>query len=290
MAENYFKIRNTYLGIDGSRDETDLNIHMQYSKGDRSHQQDILDNLDNMLQSSKNSGNSYSKTSEILQHKFYEVKDNQFDNTIDHESGSHKRGKDSIYSIFENTQNDARKLSSRFPLKSSMRDASNERCSSQQQKTVSFKETQSRNETGSLASNNPCVKSQGATKNNRLSSENDMMMSNQKNSRTSLSPFDRSIANYQVISAQLEEDMKKINARKEELERTKKERELRNSQMKSFMNSQSLTNSQIKNFGAGYSPNVLEILQNTTEVIRHTPLGESNLGTRLKKGRYFIMS
>lgn len=80
--------------------------------------------------------------------------------------------------------------------------------------------------------------------------------------------------------------MKKINARKEELERTKKERELRNSQMKSFMTSQSLTNSQLKNYGVDCSPNVLEMIQNTTDVLRHIPLGESNLGTQLRKSKY----
>ena len=47
------------------------------------------------------------------------------------------RDKDSIYSIFEGN-NEKYKNLSKIPLKSSLRDASNERSSSQQQKTVSF--------------------------------------------------------------------------------------------------------------------------------------------------------
>ena len=59
MAENYFKVRNTYLGIDGSQEESENNENNKYSKRDSSGIFNILDHSDNMHHSlNKNSGNN----------------------------------------------------------------------------------------------------------------------------------------------------------------------------------------------------------------------------------------
>ena len=60
MADKFFKIRNTYLGIDGNGDEPDHNELYKFSKGNSSSISNTLEQSDNINHSSeKFPGNSY---------------------------------------------------------------------------------------------------------------------------------------------------------------------------------------------------------------------------------------
>jgi hypothetical protein len=118
---------------------------------------------------------------------------------------NYTKDRDSIYSIFD-------PQGQKFPLKSSMRDISNER-SPYQHKTVSFQEAMLRNNlVGEWKT------SVGELKKEELNRE--------------ISPFDRSMANYKAtVSKLLDIDLQKVSERKKYLEEMKKEREQRNSKL-----------------------------------------------------------
>lgn len=121
---------------------------------------------------------------------------------------SFKRDRDNIYSIFEN--NDGRN-GSKGPLKSSMRDISGERNSSQQHKTVSFQESQSRNAVNTNILQ--MLNTQGVERENRFSVDSDR--DHPKGMDISLSPFERSIANFKATKQKLiDADIKAVTERK----------------------------------------------------------------------------
>lgn len=189
------------------------------------------------------------------------------------------RDKDSIYSIFESAQAEARKLLPRAPMKSSMRDASNERCFSQQQKTVSFRQNM-RNSgvepTPNSLGDNRCITSQPGFEETERSRSQNTGMINPKDSLMSLSPYEKSMANYKATKEMLiEADLKRISERKKDLERMKKERELRNSKIKGMFDSQNMSSSQHKNFGSNCSPNMLDTKNDTLDKSKNTPAANS---------------
>ena len=60
MAENFFKVRNTYLGIDGKDDDPESQEFHKFSKGDTSNLSNALDHSEHMMNSlQKSSGNEY---------------------------------------------------------------------------------------------------------------------------------------------------------------------------------------------------------------------------------------
>ena len=215
---------------------------------------------------------------------------------FDNETANHTRDRDSIYSIFDQAQNEARKLLGKGPLKSSMRDISNERSASQNHKSVSFKENMSRNMAGLNATQSKCKTSQEDENPENLNQEdtfNDQDVSNfdAQNSKMSMSPFERSIANYKATSEKLiDAEMKRINERKKELSRKKREREMRNSRIKSFISSQNLSNSQIKNHQTTLSPNanMFDTDQDTTKDFNNSrPAINTTQNRQLRKSKDF---
>ena len=215
---------------------------------------------------------------------------------FDNETANHTRDRDSIYSIFDQAQNEARRLLGKGPLKSSMRDISNERSASQNHKSVSFKENMSRNMAGLNATHSKCKTSQEDENPENLNQEdtfNDQDVSNfdAQNSKMSMSPFERSIANYKATSEKLiDAEMKRINERKKELSRKKREREMRNSRIKSFISSQNLSNSQIKNHQTTLSPNanMFDTDQDTTKDFNNSrPAINTTQNRQLRKSKAF---
>lgn len=193
-----------------------------------------------------------------------------------HEDNSAKREKDSTYSIFESANSEAKNFFAKLPLKSSLRETSHERACSQQNKTVSFQEGQSRNEEDMFV-NNRCATTHMDVRESRFIFNN-----TQDEMRMSMSPFDKSMANYKATKQKLlEADIKRINERKQNLEKMKREREMRNSQIKSLVESQNLSHSQIKKTSSGYSPNMFDFDHNTTDNMNKSPsVIDINIGAR----------
>jgi hypothetical protein len=193
----------------------------------------------------------------------------QEDTSEHQDNNSAKRDKDSIYSIFDNATSEAKDFLSKLPLKSSIRDASHERACSQQNKTVSFQD-------GSRNVNDHFEDKRSATvhtdvRESRFTADYDIS-NTQDGMRMSMSPFDKSMANYKATKQKLlEADMKRIDERKLHLEKMKREREMRNSQIKSLVESQNLSHSQIRKAPLGYSPNMFDFDQNINDHINDTP-------------------
>lgn len=165
------------------------------------------------------------------------------DNDNENLNSDNIREKDSIYGIFEGGFNNEKYFNYKKPLKSSMRDASGERINySKNNKTVSFKEQMSRNQSAqniSLGKNNTSnVDDQNAL----FAKQSATVLYNQMDSQVSLSPFERSMANYKATKQRiLDAEFNRINDRKQELKKMKEEREQRNSEIRSFLNSQNIS-------------------------------------------------
>lgn len=59
MANNPFRVRNTYLGVDNQAENTEPNQFMQYTQNNYDYQADSLEHTKNTFESGfKNSGNN----------------------------------------------------------------------------------------------------------------------------------------------------------------------------------------------------------------------------------------
>jgi len=153
-----------------------------------------------------------------------------------------------------------------------MRDISNENISVQHQKTVKFKERM--NNTGEIIEQEDLkyATSEKEIRENRFG--NSSSLSNiPQDARMSTSPYERTMANYNIQKEKfLEADIKRMKERKEDLIRMKKERELRNSSVKSFIESNNLTSSRIQGASkSGLSPHILNFDQNTVGRVNKSP-------------------
>lgn len=105
-----------------------------------------------------------------------------------------------------------------------------------------------------------------------------------KDSTISLSPFERSMANYKATKEKLlEAEMKRLNERKLGLTKMKQERELRNSKIKSFISSQNLSSSQLNNYKNSSSQNVFDFENAITEENKTSIVNQSELESNKKK-------
>lgn len=129
--------------------------------------------------------------------------------------------------------------------------------------------------------NNRCATTHMGARESRFTVDNDLS-NTQDGMRMSMSPFDKSMANYKATKQKLlEADIKRINERKQNLEKMKREREMRNSQIKSLVESQNLSHSQIKKTSSGYSPNMFDFDHNTTDNMNKSPsVIDINIGAR----------
>lgn len=107
----------------------------------------------------------------------------------------------------------------------------------QNNKTVSFQDNMSRNQSVHNMSIGGHHTSEIEDKEPLVQNKTNMTVQyHAKDSQVSLSPFERSMANYKATRQQLVEgEFKRINERKQELLKMKKERELRNSGINSTL-------------------------------------------------------
>lgn len=105
-----------------------------------------------------------------------------------------------------------------------------------------------------------------------------------KDSTISLSPFERSMANYKATKEKLlEAEMKRLNERKLGLTKMKQERELRNSKIKSFISSQNLSSSQLNNQKNSSNQNMFDFENAIAEESRNSIVNQSELKSNKKQ-------
>ena len=134
--------------------------------------------------------------------------------------------------------------------------------------------------------NNKWIVSQVYDKDRYLYEEPNTAEAIHKDSTISLSPFERSMANYKATKEKLlEAEMRKLNERKNDLTKMKQEREMRNSKIKSLISSQNLSSSQLNNYKNISSQNMFDFENAITEENKTSLIDQSELESSKKKGK-----
>ncbi|CAI2369423.1 unnamed protein product [Moneuplotes crassus] len=266
MAEQFFKVRNTYLGIDGDGSLDDKHYFHKYPREDNSTVINEMDHSAHMIQSSHQKG-----ANSFLTHHLSSDKKNQYEpvenNSLQHEhiEQSESKDKDSIYSIFDQVNPETKSLHSKIPVKSSMRDISNEKKPVYQNKTVSFFEGQNRLST-SLSQEE---QKYSFRHNDEYMNPHQPGFSLNTASNRGTSPYERTMSDYVETKKRLMEKESVIfEQRKNKLEVLKRARELRNSSIEQSKIANSAINIDPEN---GYSPHIIDINHNTTGKIGNSP-------------------